>query len=115
MIQNRFFVVFLFIFSFSLSGWAYDEIEISKAEDLLKSTQAPLANLEGEPSATVHNCVNVLTGDFFDIQTDVVLPGPEPLVLERFYCSSDHRNGLLFNGWSHNLGGSLIEQKSSNH
>src|SRR3984957_6784673 len=53
MIQNRFFIVFLFIFSLSLSGWAYDEIEVSKAEDLLKSTQAPLANLEGEPSVNI--------------------------------------------------------------
>jgi len=40
-------------------------------------------------SAIVHQCVNVITGDYIDMATDLTLPGADPLSLSRFYSSSD--------------------------
>ncbi len=105
--QNLIFFIVILVFSIIFQAEAYEGIEISQAEDLLASAAAPLANLEGEPSATVHGCVNALTGDFYEAQVDLVLPGSDPFILERFYCSSDRQNGLLYHGWNHNLGGSF--------
>ncbi len=113
--RNLIFSFLIFIFSITSQGWVYEGVDISQAEDLLASATAPLANLEGEPSATVHGCVNALTGDFYEAQVDLVLPGSDPFILERFYCNSDHQNGLLYHGWNHNLGGSLSERHSSRH
>ena len=69
----------------------------------------PIVNLEGEPSAIVGGCVNVITGDFVDMQQDVLIEGPEPLSLERSYCSSDPTNGGLSNGWHLNHQGLLVK------
>ena len=65
------------------------------------------STLEGDPSGIVAGCVNVISGDFFDIQRDLVIEGPEPLVLERSYSSSDYSQGGLSNGWHFNLQGSV--------
>lgn len=70
-------------------------------------TRYPLSNLEGEPSSIIGGCINVVTGDFFDIQRDVVLIGPEPLVLERAYSSSRDFPGSLYDGWNFNFEGTL--------
>lgn len=68
----------------------------------------PIANIEGEPNAIVAGCVNVITGDFFDIQRDLVMTGGEPLVLERCYSSSDTSRGSLSAGWHFNLQGMIF-------
>lgn len=62
-----------------------------------------LANLEGEPSAFVNNCVNVITGDYNEQQVDFAYAGVEPLMLERSYTSSDFYEGSLHWGWHFNL------------
>ncbi|KAF3361875.1 Uncharacterized protein PHSC3_001642 [Chlamydiales bacterium STE3] len=81
------------------------------AEDFFPTTtnddSFPLVNLEGEPNAIIADCVNVITGDFFDRQCDLMLVGGEPLVLERSYSSSDTSQGGLCNGWHFNLQGIL--------
>ena len=61
-----------------------------------------LAFLEGEPSAVVNQCVNAITGSFFDVQTDIVLPGIKPLAIERNYSSLDHQDGSLCINWHFN-------------
>ena len=66
-----------------------------------------VVDVEGIPSATVGN-VNVITGDFCDGSVDLVLPGPEPLKIERSYLSSDFEKGSLFYGWNLNHFGKLI-------
>jgi len=65
---------------------------------------APVNNslVEAGVSAVVNGCVNVITGDFVDSSVDVVIPGPEPLTLERSYASSDYDNGCFYHGWRHN-------------
>ena len=76
-------------------------------EILSNSSSFPLANLHGIPSMLVHGCVNVLTGDYLDFDTDLILAGSEPFALERHYCSSDKKKGSLGHGWSHTHWGYL--------
>src|ERR1700733_15247533 len=60
-----------------------------------------LVNLEAEPSSVIHGCVNAITGDYVEFNTDLVVPGIEPLIIQRNYQSS--KNGGNFGyGWSTN-------------
>ena len=45
------------------------------------------ATLESGPSAVVGGCVNAVTGTFFDSGIDLVLPGPQPLVVQHTFCN----------------------------
>lgn len=69
----------------------------------------PMADLEGEPSAMVAQHVNVITGDFNDFQLDLVVPGIEPLKVERSFSGSTKYEGSLCAGWNLNLFGRLTE------
>ncbi len=57
-----------------------------------------LTTLEGAPVNIVHQCVNVITGDYTDFSTDIIVPGHEPLTLQRFFCSSDFNVDSPFQG-----------------
>ena len=68
-------------------------------------TRLPSNNLdilEGEPTALIHSCVNVITGDYVDLQQDIFLPCSDPLSVQRFYCSSDTNYGEIFKSWKFN-------------
>jgi len=60
----------------------------------------PLSNLEQGVSPIVHGCVNVISGDFIAHAVDAVLTGPQPLVFERFTCSSFDRTRFFY--WKNN-------------
>lgn len=62
-------------------------------------------NLEGEPSSIVNHCVNALSGDYVDISTDLVIPGAQPIVIQRNFSSS---NKSLWGGWHFNYESSLL-------
>jgi len=55
---------------------------------------ASLAVTEGLPSNIVGGCVCVITGEYVDCETDVEVPGPEPLVIRRCYSSQDPKGNL---------------------
>ncbi len=61
-----------------------------------------LSNMEGIPSSFAYGCVNVITGDYVDGETDIALPGIDPLTLQRFYSSSSGARDLSGIGWSFN-------------
>lgn len=42
-----------------------------------------LTSIDNEPSAIVDGCINVISGEFFDYEVDLTIPGPEPLRVER--------------------------------
>jgi YD repeat-containing protein len=50
-----------------------------------------MATLESGPSAMVANCVNAISGDFFESQIDLVVPCAHPIVVQRTYCSSEKK------------------------
>jgi hypothetical protein len=69
-----------------------------------KSLHSSIVNLEGIPSAMVNNCVNVITGDYSEMQEDLVLPGPQPIIIRRGYSSAADNEGyyLFSHGWNLN-------------
>lgn len=49
-----------------------------------KLPQAPgLTSIESDPSGIIDGCVNVISGQYFDCEVDLVVPGPQPLKVER--------------------------------
>ncbi len=60
-----------------------------------------LVNLTSLPSAVVNGCVNVITGDFCEYNSDdIVSGGPDAYVLGHCYASSSLEEGNLRNGWN---------------
>lgn len=81
------------------------------------STSDTLIDLESDHAGFVHS-VNVITGDYIDMNVDLVIPGPQPLVLKRSYHSSKHVSAqkmyqgdrhvkptMLFHSWTIHQGG----------
>lgn len=69
-----------------------------------QQAQKPLADYEGEPSAYVHNCVNVITGQYCETGVDLVVHhSSDPLVLERIFLGSTEQHGMLGQGWTTNF------------
>jgi RHS repeat-associated protein len=66
-----------------------------------------LATLEGEPSSIVHGCVSVITGDYVESHADIAVPGAEPLVIQRAYCSNPFSDRSMGHGWGLNHHGYL--------
>lgn len=62
----------------------------------------PNTLIEMGVSPVVNGCVNAISGDFVDSSVDLVVPGPEPLVLQRSYASSEYGTDCYYNGWRHN-------------
>lgn len=69
---------------------------------ILNSSHNPLTTLYGVPETNICG-VNVLNGDYNYSSTDFDLPGSDPLVFERIYCSSHEGDKGLLNGWTHNF------------
>lgn len=53
----------------------------------------------GDPDSYVGG-VSVIDGSFTSIETDLVILGPDPLVLTRFYDSKDNHETANFGGWN---------------
>ncbi|ADI38289.1 putative uncharacterized protein [Waddlia chondrophila 2032/99] len=47
------------------------------------------------PSGIVAGCVNVVTGNYFLVETDLYVPGPVPIIYKRFYNSGNLGGGML--------------------
>lgn len=95
--MKNLFLVLYFLFATLL--FAEDDSEYPMA---LGDAGYALATLEGDPHALIHNCVNVITGDYVDLQADIVLPGVEPILFQRFYCSSHQDFGDFNFAWAFN-------------
>lgn len=61
---------------------------------------------EGLPSNLVNQTVCVISGEYTDTVQDLVLPGPEKLVIQRFYGNKSH--GSVGCGWCFNHGEKLV-------
>lgn len=74
-----------------------------------KDIHSSIVNLEGIPSGMVNNCVNVITGDYAEMQEDLVLPGPQPIIIQRGYSSAADNKGyyLYSHGWNLNHHGKM--------
>lgn len=53
------------------------------------SSAESLTSIESEPSGIIDGCVNVITGEFIDGDVDLMIPGPEPLKIERILTGNN--------------------------
>ena len=77
MIKQTFYFTYLFYLSI-LSFTSFSSL-FSKEDKTYRLTA------ELEPVATVFDCVNAISGDFFYSNSDLYMDGPEPLSLTRVY------------------------------
>ena len=103
------YALFLF-FSFSFSALQSNP-GISAA--LLPST-------ESDPDAFVGHCVNVINGDYCESATDLIIEGPDALILQRFYNARNYVTGAGAGCWRlmpqiHLVLGSDPERKETTH
>lgn len=75
-------------------------IPLSASDEPPDVPSASLAVTEGLPSNLVAGCVCAITGEYVDCETDLVVPGPEPLVISRCYSSQETKGNLC--NWSIN-------------
>lgn len=62
------------------------------------NAQSIFSSLEASVEHLVHGAVNPITGDYTIGETDIVVPGIEPIVINRSYVSSDESHYQA--GWS---------------
>ena len=60
---------------------------------------ALLTSTESDPDSFVTHCVNVITGDYCESTTDLVIIAPDLLVLQRYYNSKNYITGDAGGGW----------------
>lgn len=61
--------------------------------------QLQLVSTESDPDAFIENSVNVISGSYCEAATDLVITGPDPLILQRFYHTTDYITGTQTGGW----------------
>lgn len=59
----------------------------------------PLISTESDPDAFIEGCVNVINGNYCESTTDLLITGPDPLILQRFYSSRNGVDGSQHGGW----------------
>jgi RHS repeat-associated protein len=90
------------IFSFLILVLATSLAEADDQKDRLGIPSYPIALTEGLPSSTVNGCVDAISGIYFDHEVDLIVPGPEPILVERYYAST------LPRGWRDNVSSSFF-------
>src|SRR5271157_5459993 len=58
-----------------------------------------LCSTASDPDALVEKCVNVINGDYCEAVTDLIIAGPDPLILQRFHNSKNYVTGQGYGGW----------------
>ena len=58
-----------------------------------------LASTEVDEGIIFNHCVNTVAGSYFEVKTDLVVRGPEPLILYHDHVSSDLEHNLQGGQW----------------
>ncbi len=82
------------------------------AEDPSRKGQVSINSFDQEPSSTIGGCINAITGAYIENATDLVIPGAEPIVVQRSHSSShdeieNFEGEMLPYGWYTNHTGRL--------
>lgn len=78
-------IIFFFIFYGS-------QVSASQGAKMLPSTEA-------DPDSFIDHCVNVINGDYCESATDLIIAGPDSLILQRYYNTRDYVTGEQPGGW----------------
>lgn len=65
----------------------------------LSANQLQVVSTESDPDAYIYNSVNVINGDYCESATDLMIAGPDILLLQRFYNSKNYMTGAETGGW----------------
>jgi hypothetical protein len=84
---------------------------LSAKESASHGAHLPNVDIDADISAVAAGCVNIISGDYVESSQDLVLLGPEPLIFERSYFSSDNNAPILYDGWRHNHCSQVILEK----
>ncbi|MFZ0564607.1 MAG: RHS repeat-associated core domain-containing protein [Chlamydiales bacterium] len=68
---------------------------------LLAESMSPalLPSTESDPDAFIHNCCNVINGDYCESTIDLMIAGPDALILQRHYNNKNYLTGKGIGGW----------------
>lgn len=58
-----------------------------------------IASTSGMASSLINDSVCAISGEYIDSEIDLILPGPEPLILRRIYSSSNDSQAYLHDAW----------------
>lgn len=103
-------LLFASLFLLSASLYADEKNHTRSAQnsgDISKSN-IHVSVLSGEPSSFVNQSVNVISGQYHDVQTDLITSGLDSISYQRFYVSSYHGLGGLCHGWNINNFGQVL-------
>lgn len=83
----KFFTVFAFLITFFIS---------LPAAEIIPTL---ISTIEGVPEAKIAEHIDAISGQFVDVEVDLYLAGPDPLVLQRNYESADFATGKNSGSW----------------
>ena len=89
-----------------------EPLSLPTENEILESAHNPLTTIYGAPETNILG-VNVINGDYNYSCVDFCLPGVDPLILQRSYCSSRNQMRAFYLGWTHNLSGHAITYPSN--
>ena len=84
-------LVFMFFLYFSLT--------LSTPLLAFSNSPLPLLSTESDPDSFVEECVNVISGEYCESATDLLIQGPDVLALQRFYSTKDSIMAAQVGGW----------------
>lgn len=86
----RYFIAFLCLYTFP--------VYVNASEKNLQEA-SQIASTAGIVSSIINGSVSAISGDFIDCEVDLVIPGAEPLVIQRSYTSSEKSTSFIHCGW----------------
>src|ERR1700722_13867631 len=100
--------VLIILFSFALTLPIHSTETIDREALIMKTLDdadidTALMDLSAPPSSIVGGVVNAITGNYFENECDLVIPGANPISLRRSFNSANEERGSLCHGWDFNF------------
>lgn len=86
-------------------------------QDSRLTDEGLLTSIDSEPSAIVDGCVNVISGEFVDCHTDLILPAPDPVRVRRVLTNNNPHPFIRRHNpspkWAFDQVGKIVFQKDA--
>lgn len=94
-------ILVIFALCFYLSAFSLSTLFADSAipADTALSDTARFVSTESDPDAFIDHNVNVINGDYCESVTDLIISGPDALVLQRVYSTRNAVTGARGDGW----------------
>lgn len=84
--------VYVLVTFFLFISWGLQAAPPSLGAHLLSSTEA-------DPEAIIDHKVNIINGDYCEVVTDLVIKGPDDLIMQRYFSNSNYVTGEGGGAW----------------